>query len=202
MKVGKLRWVIVSLVALATIINYIDRGALAVLWPEISADLGMTKTEQKNFSKLLTNLATLFEKEDCSIAEINPLILTEDEQVIALDAKVNFDSNAEFRHKEYWGSVRDLSEEAPTETEAQAAGLVDVLKSRGPFTVFAPTDEAFAKIPAAQLEAILADKQLLTDILTYHVVAGKVTASDVMKVDSATKKLQPCRDFFSLLVIK
>ena len=90
---------------------------------QLAFGLGLSKQEQKNFSKLLGGLAKLFEQEDCSIAEINPLILTEDEQVIALDAKVNFDSNAEFRHKDFWGSVRDLSEEAPTETEAQEAGL-------------------------------------------------------------------------------
>ena len=61
----------------------------------------------------------------------------------------------------------------------QAAGLVDTLKGAGPFTVFAPTDEAFAKIPKAQLDALLADKAKLTAVLTYHVVAGKVMAKDV-----------------------
>ncbi len=90
---------------------------------QLAFALGLSKQEQKGFSRLLSGLAKLFQNEDCSIAEINPLILTEDEQVIALDAKVNFDSNADFRHKEYWSSVRDLTEEAPTETEAQAAGL-------------------------------------------------------------------------------
>jgi uncharacterized surface protein with fasciclin (FAS1) repeats len=59
------------------------------------------------------------------------------------------------------------------------AGLVDTLKGDGPFTVFAPTDEAFAKIPPAQLDALLADKAQLTKVLTYHVVAGKVMAADV-----------------------
>ena len=67
----------------------------------------------------------------------------------------------------------------------KAAGLVDTLKSDGPFTVFAPTDEAFAKLPAGTVEALLKDKDKLTKILTYHVVAGKVTASDVVKLDSA-----------------
>ncbi len=71
-------------------------------------------------------------------------------------------------------------------TALTEAGLVDTLKGDGPFTVFAPTDEAFKKIPAEQLDAILADKQLLTDILTYHVVSGKVMAKDVVNVDSAT----------------
>jgi uncharacterized surface protein with fasciclin (FAS1) repeats len=61
----------------------------------------------------------------------------------------------------------------------QQAGLVDTLKGKGPFTVFAPTDQAFAKIPKAQLDALLADKSKLTKVLTYHVVAGKVMAADV-----------------------
>jgi uncharacterized surface protein with fasciclin (FAS1) repeats len=64
-------------------------------------------------------------------------------------------------------------------TAVKAAGLVETLKGDGPFTVFAPTDEAFAKIPEEQLEALLADKEKLTAVLTYHVVPGKVMASDV-----------------------
>lgn len=71
-------------------------------------------------------------------------------------------------------------------TALEAAGLVETLKGEGPFTVFAPTDEAFAKIPEAQLNALLADKEQLTAVLTYHVVAGKVTASDVVGLDTAT----------------
>jgi uncharacterized surface protein with fasciclin (FAS1) repeats len=61
----------------------------------------------------------------------------------------------------------------------QAAGLVDTLKGPGPFTVFAPTDAAFAKLPAGTLEALLQDKEKLTAVLTYHVVPGKVMAEDV-----------------------
>ncbi len=64
-------------------------------------------------------------------------------------------------------------------TALQAAGLVDTLKGKGPFTVFAPTDAAFAKVPKADLDALLADKAKLTAVLTYHVVAGKVMAKDV-----------------------
>ncbi len=71
---------------------------------------------------------------------------------------------------------------------ATAAGLVDTLKGAGPFTVFAPTDEAFAKIPKATLDGILADKKQLTAILTYHVVAGKVLAADVVKLDGKSAK--------------
>jgi uncharacterized surface protein with fasciclin (FAS1) repeats len=67
----------------------------------------------------------------------------------------------------------------------KAAGLVETLSSEGPFTVFAPTDEAFAEIPEADLQALLADKEALTAVLTYHVVAGKVMASDVIGLDSA-----------------
>ncbi len=68
-----------------------------------------------------------------------------------------------------------------------AAGLVDTLKGAGPFTVFAPTDEAPAKLPAGTVENLLKpeNKQQLTDILTYHVVAGKVMAADVAGLDEA-----------------
>ena len=61
----------------------------------------------------------------------------------------------------------------------QAAGLVDTLKGKGPFTVFAPTDEAFAKLPAGTVEALLNDKQKLTQVLTYHVVPGRVMSAQV-----------------------
>jgi uncharacterized surface protein with fasciclin (FAS1) repeats len=64
-------------------------------------------------------------------------------------------------------------------TALQKAGLVDTLKGKGPFTVFAPTDEAFAKVPKDQLDALLADKEKLVAVLTYHVVPGKVMARDV-----------------------
>ena len=64
-------------------------------------------------------------------------------------------------------------------TALGAAGLVDTLKGKGPFTVLAPTDEAFAKIPKADLDALLKDKAKLTAVLTYHVVPGKVMAKDV-----------------------
>jgi uncharacterized surface protein with fasciclin (FAS1) repeats len=70
-------------------------------------------------------------------------------------------------------------------TALQAAGLVETLKGKGPFTVFAPTDEAFAKIPKADLDALIADKAKLTKVLTYHVVAGRVMASDVVKLKDA-----------------
>lgn len=67
----------------------------------------------------------------------------------------------------------------------KAADLVTVLKGKGPFTVFAPTDAAFKKIPAETLQALLKDKKALAEILTYHVVSGTVKAADVVKVKSA-----------------
>jgi uncharacterized surface protein with fasciclin (FAS1) repeats len=67
----------------------------------------------------------------------------------------------------------------------KAAGLVQTLKSAGPFTVFAPTDAAFAALPKGTVEDLLQDVPKLTSILTYHVVAGRVAAADVMKMTSS-----------------
>ncbi len=89
---------------------------------QLAYGLGLSKKATKSFSKLVSALAKLFVEEDCSIAEVNPMIVTEDEEVIALDAKINFDGNGHFRHGE-WDEWRDLSEEAATETEAREAGL-------------------------------------------------------------------------------
>ena len=67
-----------------------------------------------------------------------------------------------------------------------AAGLIETLKGKGPFTVFAPTDAAFAKLPPATLSALLADKKKLAAVLTYHVVPGKVLAAQVVGMSEAT----------------
>jgi uncharacterized surface protein with fasciclin (FAS1) repeats len=69
-------------------------------------------------------------------------------------------------------------------TAVQAAGLVPTLSSPGPFTVFAPTDEAFARLPAGTVENLLKDKAKLTAVLTYHVVAGRHPAADVITKSS------------------
>ena len=71
-------------------------------------------------------------------------------------------------------------------TAVKAAGLVETLKGKGPFTVFAPTNAAFAKIPKADLDALLKDKAKLTAVLTYHVVPAKVMAADVKAGDATT----------------
>jgi uncharacterized surface protein with fasciclin (FAS1) repeats len=79
--------------------------------------------------------------------------------------------------------IVDTAVEAGTFTTlvaaVEAAGLVDVLKGEGPFTVFAPTDEAFAALPEGTVEGLLADPEALAAILTYHVVAGKVMSTDL-----------------------
>jgi uncharacterized surface protein with fasciclin (FAS1) repeats len=71
-------------------------------------------------------------------------------------------------------------------TALTEAGLIDALQGAGPFTVFAPTDAAFAKLPEGTLESLLADKEALKEILLYHVVSGNVSSSQVVKLDHAT----------------
>ena len=73
-------------------------------------------------------------------------------------------------------------------TAVKAAGLVETLSGPGPFTVFAPTDAAFAKLPAGTVTALLANTDQLTSILTYHVLSGKVAAADIIKSNGATPK--------------
>ncbi|MEL6841244.1 MAG: fasciclin domain-containing protein [Pseudomonadota bacterium] len=71
-------------------------------------------------------------------------------------------------------------------TAAEAAGLVDTLKGEGPFTIFAPTDEAFAALPEGTVEGLLEDPEALASILTYHVVPGKVMSTDLTNEMEAT----------------
>ena len=65
------------------------------------------------------------------------------------------------------------------------AGLLDTLSREGPFTIFAPTDEAFAKLPAGTIDNLIKDKEKLTNVLTYHVVPDKVMSTDVLNLDNA-----------------
>jgi succinyl-CoA synthetase beta subunit len=88
----------------------------------LAFQLGLKGKAIGAFCDLTGKLYELFVKEDCSLVEINPLLATSDEKIIALDAKINFDENASFRHPE-WEEMRDANEEEPTETEAKAAGL-------------------------------------------------------------------------------
>lgn len=73
-------------------------------------------------------------------------------------------------------------------TALTEAGLIETLKGAGPFTVFAPTDAAFAKIPKAKLEALLKDKEALKKVLLYHVVSGKIMAKDVLTMNGKSAK--------------
>jgi succinyl-CoA synthetase beta subunit len=90
---------------------------------QLAFALGLSGQTASEFVKLVSNFYDLFIKEDCSLAEVNPLIVTKDDHVLALDAKLNFDSNAEFRHVQLWDGLRDMSEENPTEVEAKKTGL-------------------------------------------------------------------------------
>ncbi len=95
--------------------------------PYIGRELGFAlglhaKNELPHFSKLLERLYECFVKEDCSLVEVNPLVVRKNGELIALDAKVNFDDNAEFRHPE-WAELVDETEEDPVELEAKKAGL-------------------------------------------------------------------------------
>jgi succinyl-CoA synthetase beta subunit len=89
---------------------------------EIGKGTPSPKDTISEFVKLVMNLGVLFDKEDCSLCEINPLVVTKDGKVVALDAKVTFDDNAAGRHKE-WAELMDKAEEDPVELEAHDAGL-------------------------------------------------------------------------------
>ena len=89
---------------------------------ELAFKLGLNKTQQKNFYKLLTGLYNLFLEKDASLVEINPLIITSDDEVIALDGKINFDDNGLYRHKDIL-DLRDINEEDPLEVEASKYDL-------------------------------------------------------------------------------
>jgi uncharacterized surface protein with fasciclin (FAS1) repeats len=87
--------------------------------------------------------------------------------------------------KDIVGTAKQAGQFKTLITALKAADLVKTLKGPGPFTVFAPTDEAFAQIPEDQLNALLKDKEKLTAVLTYHVVPGQVMAADVTRLETA-----------------
>ncbi len=97
-------------------------GLLGFQSRDLAAALGLTGAAAKGFRKALASLYTCFMENDCAMVEINPLVRTEDEGIVALDAKVSFDENASFRHPA-WEDVRDLSEEEEVEIRAKATGL-------------------------------------------------------------------------------
>ena len=99
-----------------------DAGLLGFQKRDLGNALGLSGASLKSFFRIIGSLYNFFISNDCSMVEINPLVRTEDEEIVALDAKVSFDENASFRHKN-WSELRDLSEEEPTETRAKKAGL-------------------------------------------------------------------------------
>jgi uncharacterized surface protein with fasciclin (FAS1) repeats len=121
-------------------------------------------------------------------------------KAIAMSAAVAFGlsglqaARADCGSKHEQASVKSTKAIYPTAKEAgfktlsaaiAAAGLEEVLTNEGPFTVFAPTDEAFAKLPEGTVESLLEDKEALKKVLLYHVVSGEVMASDVVEIDKA-----------------
>jgi len=89
---------------------------------DLGIALGLNGKALKSFMKMLAKMYAMFVSNDCAMVEINPLVRTKHDDIIALDAKVSFDENAEFRHKN-WGEIRDLSEEEEVEIRAKEAGL-------------------------------------------------------------------------------
>ena len=97
-------------------------GLLGFQKRNLGMSLGLSGAALKDFFRMIGSLYELFVANDCSMVEINPLVRTEDDEIVALDAKIGFDENATFRHKN-WAELRDLAEEEPTETRAHEAGL-------------------------------------------------------------------------------
>jgi uncharacterized surface protein with fasciclin (FAS1) repeats len=102
--------------------------------------------------------------------------------VISINAQ---DMDKKMKLKDIVTTAVDAGSFKTLATALTEAGLIETLKGKGPFTVFAPTDAAFAKLPKGTLESLLKDKEALKKILLYHVVAGNVMASDVVKLKDA-----------------
>ena len=97
-------------------------GLLGYQKRDLGLQLGLTGAAHKSFAQAIGKMYTMFVANDCTMLEINPLVRTSDDQILALDAKVSFDENAEFRHKN-WDDLRDLSEEEEVEIRAKETGL-------------------------------------------------------------------------------
>ena len=99
-----------------------NAGLLGFQKRDLGMAVGLSVNSLKSFFKMLGKMYDMFVSNDCAMVEINPLVRTEDEEIIALDSKISFDENAEFRHKE-WDEMRDLSEEEDVEIRAKETGL-------------------------------------------------------------------------------
>ncbi len=117
-----------------------------------------------------------------SVLAIFTLVLT-----FAINSKLNAgDNDKSTKEKDIVETAVDAGTFTTLATALSEAGLIDALKGEGPFTVFAPNDDAFKKLPKGTLESLLKDKEALKKILLYHVVSGNVTAKDVVKLRKAT----------------
>lgn len=99
-----------------------NAGLLGFQKRDLGMALGLSGSALKSFFKMLGNMYEMFIAQDCAMVEINPLVKTEDDEIVALDSKISFDENAEFRHKT-WDELRDLSEEEDVEIRAKETGL-------------------------------------------------------------------------------
>jgi len=99
-----------------------NSGLLGFQKRDLGMALGLSGAALKSFFKMIGSMYDMFVSQDCSMVEINPLVLTEDDEIVALDSKISFDENAEFRHKN-WDDLRDLSEEEDVEIRAKETGL-------------------------------------------------------------------------------
>ena len=99
-----------------------NSGLLGFQKRDLGMALGLSGASLKSFFKMIGSMYDMFVSQDCSMVEINPLVLTEDDEIVALDSKISFDENAEFRHKN-WDDLRDLSEEEDVEIRAKETGL-------------------------------------------------------------------------------
>ena len=99
-----------------------NSGLLGFQKRDLGMALGLSGAALKSFFKMLGSMYDLFVANDCAMVEINPLVKTEDDEIVALDSKISFDENAEFRHKN-WDELRDLSEEEDVEIRAKETGL-------------------------------------------------------------------------------
>ena len=100
----------------------VNAGLLGFQKRDLGLSLGLSKMALRSFSRALSSMYEMFVSQDCAMVEINPLVRNSDDEIVALDAKISFDENAEFRHKN-WAQLRDLSEEEDVETRAKETGL-------------------------------------------------------------------------------
>jgi succinyl-CoA synthetase beta subunit len=100
----------------------VNAGLLGFQKRDLGLSLGLSGMALRSFSKALSSMYEMFVSQDCAMVEINPLVRNSDDEIVALDAKISFDENAEFRHKN-WAQLRDLSEEEDVETRAKETGL-------------------------------------------------------------------------------